>query len=425
MGRRYLRGEGHMYALVDCNNFYVSCERLFRPHLEGKPVVVLSNNDGCAVSRSNEAKALGIEMAAPIFKYRDIVKRHNVICLSSNYTLYGDISRRVMSLFDLWTPDVEVYSIDEAFLYFDAHAATRLPEISSEIRTTIKDWTGIPVSVGIGPTKTLAKAASVIAKRSKAGSFILSDPEMLKDVPVEKVCGVGPRYSEWLIENGIDTAFDLRNANEKWIRQRMSIVGQRTVLELRGIPCIELETTPPVKKNMAFARSFGRLLEHEDELQESITHYAERLSAKLRASKLAARNLFVFLETNPFRTQDRQYRASEHAVFPVPTNFTPEFTRQALNLLKKIYRPGYKYKKAGLLALELVPEDQVQGELFDTVDRERASHLMTALDGVNARHGRDSLGFAAAHMRKDWRPRFEKRSERYTTQWYELPLVHA
>lgn len=413
-----------MYALVDCNNFYVSCERLFRPHLEGKPVVVLSNNDGCAVSRSNEAKALGIQMAAPIFKHRDLVKKHNIICISSNYALYGDISRRVMSLFDQWTPDIEVYSIDEAFLQFGGLSERRLPEIAEDIRRTVRTFTGIPVSVGMGPTKTLAKAASVLAKRG-AGSFILGDHTALKDVPIEKVWGVGHRYAEWLTEHGIATAWDLRNANEHWIRKRMSVVGHRTVLELRGTPCIELEQVPPEKKNMAYARSFGRLLEREDDIRESITHYAERISEKLRKAKLAARHLLVFVETNPFRENDRQYRASLHAPFPVPTNYTPEITKHALDLFGKIFRPSYRYKKAGVLALELVPESQVQGELFDSVDRARAANLMSALDDVNARHGRDALGFAGAHVSRDWRPRFEKRSERYTTQWHELPEVAA
>ena len=210
-----------MYALVDCNNFYVSCERLFNPSLEGRPVVVLSNNDWCAVSRSNEAKALGITMAAPIFKHRDLVKQHNIVCLSSNYALYGDISRRVMSMFERWTPDLEVYSIDEAFLFFHGHAIKRLPSIAEDIRSTIFQWTGIPVSVGVGITKTLAKAASAIAKQSKSGIFFLDDHESLKGLPVGKVWGVGPSYSAMLTKHHINTAWDLREANMEWIRDKM------------------------------------------------------------------------------------------------------------------------------------------------------------------------------------------------------------
>jgi DNA polymerase V len=413
-----------MYALVDCNNFYVSCERIFQPHLIGKPVVVLSNNDGCAVSRSNEAKALGIKMAGPIFMQKELVKKHNIVCLSSNYTLYGDISRRVMSLFDRWTPDVEIYSIDEAFLKFGPRDIPRLPAIAEEMRSIIHQWTGIPVSVGIGATKTLAKAASVLAKRG-AGFFVLDNPEHLKQVPVGKVWGVGHKYSEWLIENDVHTAFDLRNSNEQWIKKRMSIVGHRMVLELRGQPCIDLEHTPPARKNMAYARTFGKLLESKDEMAESVTHYAERIAAKLRKHKLAAQNIVVFLETNPFRGQDRQYRAQANMPFPVPTSYTPELVGKAMELFERIYRPGFKYKKAGVLLLELVPESQVQGQLFDVVDRFKSKNLMSALDGINARHGRDTLGYAGAHVRKGWKPRFEKRTERFTTQWDELPQVAA
>ena len=244
-------------------------------------------------------------------------------------------------------------------------------------------------------------------------------------MPVEKVWGVGSTYAEWLTQNQCHTAWDLRNANEHWIKKRMSIVGHRMVLELRGTPCIDLEHTPPDKKNMAYARSFGRLLESKVEMQESVTHYAERISAKLRKAKLAARNVAVFLETNPFRVQDKQYRATTHAPFHVPTNFTPEIVGKVIELFEKIFRPGFRYKKAGVLMLELVPESQVQGELFDKVDRFKAKKLMTALDGVNARHGRDTLGFAGAHIGTDWKARFEKRTERFTTQWNELPVVQA
>jgi len=414
-----------MFFLVDCNNFYVSCERLFNPRLNGKPVVVLSNNDGCAVSRSNEAKALGIKMAAPIFLHRDLVKKHNIVCLSSNYVLYGDISQRVMSIFDRWTPDYEVYSVDEAFLKFRGHALKRLPTIAEEIRRTILKWTGIPVSVGIGPTKTLAKAASVLAKKSESGTFFLNDPNSLKGLSIEKVWGVGPRYSTWLKENQVHTAWDLRESDEKWIRDRMTVVGHRLVLELRGISCIDLELIRPDKKNMTYARSFGKLLEDKDEMKESVVHYAERIAAKLRKENMAARNISVFLETNPFRSQDNQYRASAVSKFPVPTNFTPEIISKAAMLFERIYRPNFKYKKAGVHLLELVPESQVQGELFDGMDRYRTGKLMKTLDQINSRHGRDTLGFATAHIRTDWKPRFEKRTGSFTTQWDELPVVIA
>jgi len=419
-----------MYALVDCNNFYVSCERRFNPKLKHVPVVVLSNNDGCAVSRSQEAKDLGIPMAAPIFKFRDIVKKHGIVCLSSNYALYGDISRRVMSIFDKWSPEVEVYSIDEAFLRFsDMEKVSKLEQYAREIRATVLQWTGIPVSVGMGATKTLAKAGSKLAKRTEGG-FMILDPaknndEHLAAVKVGDVWGVGRQYERWLVANGIHTASDLRDADEKWIRQKMTVVGHRTVLELRGTECIAMEMNPPDKKTLAHARSFGRLLEEKDEIRESVALYAESAAAKLRGEGLAAQGITVFLETNPFRFQDPQYRASKSIEFSVPTNFTPEVVDLAVTAFEKIFRPGYKYKKAGVLLLELVPESETQGELFDTVNRDRAHRLMKALDKVNASHGRATLGFAAGRMRDGWKPKYEKKTSSFTTQWDGLPVVLA
>lgn len=335
------------------------------------------------------------------------------------------MSRRVMSMFDEWTPEVEVYSIDEAFLRFTEKEVQRLPTVAAEMRKKIHRWTGVPVSVGMGPTKTLAKAASALSKKSLSGFCMLSDPEQLKDLPVDKVWGVGRKYSQWLLDNGVETAFDLRNADEQWIRQRMSVVGHRMVLELRGIPCIEFEDHPPARKNMAWARSFGRPLEGRDEMAESITYYAERIAAKLRKHHLAAAHMTVFIETNGFKPEERQYRNAASAVFPVHTNFTPELVEQAMKLFGAIYRKGFRYKKSGIVLNGLVPEDEVQGELFDKVDRSRAFKLMAALDGVNSRYGRDSLGFAAGHVKQDWKARFERRTDRYTTRWDELPIVAA
>ena len=419
-----------MYTLVDCNNFYVSCERRFNPKLKHRPVVVHSNNDGCAVSRSEEAKALGIPMAAPIFKYRDIVKKHGVVCLSSNYALYGDISRRVMSVFEKWTPEVEVYSIDEAFLRFTGtQTITGLEQVAKEIRSTVREWTGIPVSVGVGATKTLAKAGSKLAKRTESGVMILDphqdiDP-LLERLKVEDIWGVGRKYSRWLNDHEVHTALDFRNADEKWIRQKMTVVGHRTLMELRGTDCIPMELNPPNKKTLCHARSFGKLIETQSEVAESVANYAEQAAYKLRREGLAAQNISVFLETNPFRTQDPQYRAAKTIELPVPTNFTPEIVRYALAALERIFKPGYKYKKAGVLLLELVPEGQAQGELFDTVNRERTKSLMTAMDGVNGKHGRDTLGYAGGRMRKGWKPRFEKKTGSYTTQWDGLLVALA
>ena len=417
-----------MYALVDCNNFYVSCERLFNPRLEGRPVVVLSNNDGCAVSRSQEAKALGIAMAAPIFKYKDLVKKHGIVCLSSNYALYGDMSRRVMSLFEKWTPEVEVYSVDEAFLRFSpGESVSKLEQIAMEIRATALQWTGIPVSVGIGSTKTLAKAGSKLAKRSETGVMIL-DPlqdnaSYLSMLEVGDVWGVGSKYSKWLRDREILTALDLRNSDEKWIRQKMTVVGHRTLMELRGTDCIPMELNPPTKKTLCHARSFGKLIETKSEMAEAVANYAEQAAFKLRKSGLAAQSVSVFLETNPFRAQDPQYRASKTIEFPVPSNFTPEVVCFALTAFEKIFKPGFKYKKTGILLLDLVPEGQAQGELFDSVDRDRAKSLMTAMDGVNGKHGRDTLGYAGGRIRKGWKPKFEKMTSISTTRLGASPIV--
>lgn len=428
-----------MYALVDCNNFYVSVERVFDPRLEGKPVVVLSNNDGCAVSRSDEAKALGIKMAEPIFGKRDLVEKAGVICLSSNYTLYGDMSRRVSDIYGQFTPAVENYSIDESFLDFSgfpkrgpggfAASAGGFAGIAAEIRRRVRQWTGLPVCVGMGATKTLAKIANGLAKQSESGILIL-DPDqnnaaLLDRVPVGDVWGVGPAYEIWLLENGVDTAKDLRDADDRWIRKRMGVVGQRIVHELRGVSCIPMELVAPAKRNMCFARSFGRLLESEEEMREAVSHYAARASWKLRRDRLHAAMLQVFVETNPFRRQDRQYRNAYTVGLPVPTSFAPDIIGNALFAFGKIFRPGYKYKKAGILLLELVPEDTVQLGLFDAADRDKSSRLMAAFDAVNRKFGRFTLNFAGGHIRDDWRPRYEMRTPRYTTRWDELPTAWA
>ncbi len=392
--------------------------------------MVLSNNDGCAVSRSNEAKALGIEMAAPIFKFKDIVKKHGVVCLSSNYALYGDISRRIMSLFERWTPDVEVYSIDEAFLRFNGkRSESGLEQIAKEIRSTVLQWTGIPVSVGMGITKTLAKAGSKLAKKSESGVMVLApdkeNASHLESLKVEDVWGIGRQYARWLNNHGIHTAIDFRNADEQFIRQKMTVVGHRTLLELRGIECITMELNPPNKKTLCHARSFGRLLESKDEVRESLALYTELAAAKLRGECLVAQSVCVFLETNPFRTQDPQYRPSKTVEFPVPTNITPEILKYALAAFDLIFRPGYKYKKAGILLLELVPEDQAQAELFDNVNRDQANRLMTAMDGINKKHGRETLGFSAGRIRDGWQPKFENRTANYTTSWNGLLVVSS
>ncbi len=414
-----------MFALIDCNNFYVSCERVFNPKLNGKPVIVLSNNDGCAVSRSNEAKSLGIKMGEPVFLRKDFIQQNKIICLSSNYVLYGDLSHRIQSIYENFSPRIENYSIDESFLDLSDVKSESIKEIALEIKNRVYKWIGIPVCVGIGSTKTLAKLANKLAKKTIEGVQILdnSNYHLLEKFPVADVWGIGRQYANFLMASGINTANELRNANENWVRQKMSIVGHRTVLELRGVSCINLELIKPEKKALCHARSFGKLLSEKDDLREAISHYATQAAAKLRREKLIARNLSVFIETNPHRKQDKQYRNSVTTELPVPTNFTPEILHYTLFAFEKIFRTGYNYKKVGILLMELVPECNIQMEIFDKVDRNKSANLMMALDAVNRRHGRYTLNFAGGFIKSDWQPSFKMRSPRYTTQWDELPTV--
>ena len=391
-------------------------------------MVVLSNNDGCAISRSDEAKALGIAMGAPYFKFRNLARKTNIFCLSSNYELYGDMSRRVMSMFDRWSPEVEVYSIDEAFLGLRNLPPEQLSETARDICATVKQWTGIPVSVGIGPTKTLAKVANETAKREKIGGCVPSSSEissLLTALPVEKIWGIGRNLSKWLHDRDIHTALNLRDSDTRWIRKHLGVSVERTVMELRGTPCIPMDCHPKDQKAMVHARSFGRRVESREELRSAVASYAELVSAKLRREGLAAGGVSVYLSTDFHSEQDAQYHGSETLPFPVATNFTPEVLEYALKAFDKVFRRGFRYKKAGVLMLALVPQTEVQGELFDQVDRNKAARLMSALDGVHIRHGEPLLHFAAGNMTAGWKPRKENRSPRYTTCWMELPIARA
>ena len=418
-----------MYALVDCNSFFVSCERVFNPRLEGRPVVVLSNNDGCAVSRSGEAKALGVPMGAPHFKFRDLAKRHGIVCLSSNFELYADMSRRVMSLFDRWSPDVEVYSIDEAFLRLRKTSPESLSEMAKDIHATVRRWTGIPVSVGIAPTKTLAKAANGVAKKNQSGILILPPqdaPSLLAALPVGEIWGIGRNLSRWLEDHGIRRASDLGKAPEGWIRKHLGITVEKTVMELRGIPCIPLNCHPGDQRNMVHSRSFGRRVESREEVRAAVASHAERVAAKLRREGLAAQAVCVYVYTDRHREQESQYRGSATLPFQVPTNFTPEVVALALKAFDQAFHAGFRYKKAGVIMLELVRQNEVQGELFDEVDRAKANRLMSAFDSLQARHGERALHFAAAGgVGEGWKSRREFRTPRYTTKWDELPVAKA
>jgi DNA polymerase V len=419
-----------VFALVDCNTFYASCERVFQPKLAGQPIVVLSNNDGCVVARSNEAKALGIAMGVPEFQIRPMLRARRVHVFSSNYTLYGDLSQRVMETLEQFSPDLEIYSIDEAFLRLSGFTSRNLTEYGRTIRTTVKRWTGIPVSVGIAETKTLAKLANRIAKRTPDtdGVFdLLACPDrdtLLGRVAVEDVWGIGPNYARLLKQQGITTALQLREADEHWIRRHMGVVGMRVVAELRGHSCLDLEACPAPKQGITCSRTFGRSVFTLEEMEEAVSTYVSRAAEKLRREGLAATVLTVFIMTNAF-TNEPQYRNSVTCSLPVGTDTTSELIRAALRGLRTIYRDGYRYKKAGVMCTALMPARQVQPDLFDRQNRPQSKRLMAALDAINDRWGAGTLQYAASGLSKPWKTQCHHRSPAYTTNWHELPVAHA
>jgi DNA polymerase V len=417
-----------LFALIDCNNFYVSCERLFQPILHGKLVVVLSNNDGCVIARSDEAKALGIPMGLPAFKLTDLLKEHPIEVYSSNYTLYGDLSARVMTTLTQWTPEVEVYSIDEAFLQFSMVPPDALMAYGQSIRATIQQWTGIPVSIGIGLTKTLAKLANRLAKRSPEaqGVVALTSPSEIEAVlactPIEDIWGIGPGYTRRLKAHEIKTAIQLRDINDRWVRQELGIVGLRLVWELRGISCLPLALCPPPKQSLMVSRSFGRPITTLIEMREAVATYTTRAAEKLRRHHVAAGGLTVFLMTNRF-TDEPQYSNSVTIPLPVATQDTAELIGYALRGVEQIFREGYRYQKAGVILTALVPAHQVQTHLFDQHDRECSQKLMAAIDTINTAWGTGTIRYAAVGLRPGWLMRCARRSPRYTTRWEELAVV--
>jgi len=377
-----------IFALVDCNNFYVSCECLFNPAIESKPVIVLSNNDGCVVARSNEAKKLGIAMGVPAFEIADKIKRHNIELFSSNYTLYADMSSRIMQTLSAFAPNIEIYSIDEAFLGLSGIKAD-LTEYARKIRRTVKKWTGIPVSIGIGPTKTLAKVANRIAKKNADtdGVFNLTDLSsldgILASVPVEKVWGIGIKSAIKLKRAKIKTALDLRDANPGWIKQIFGVLGQRTVYELQGRCCYRLEQNPPTRKTVVVSRIFGEPVESKEKLKEATASYAARAAEKLREDQLAAAAMTVYVTTSMF-IENRCYNS--HTVqFDVATSDTMELIQAAHRCIDKLYHRGFKFKKSGVVLSGLVPQTNIQKSLLENFDTEKSRRLMQAVDAINAR----------------------------------------
>ncbi|MBN2410775.1 Y-family DNA polymerase [candidate division KSB1 bacterium] len=414
-----------IYALVDCNNFYASCERVFNPKLWTRPVAVLSNNDGCIVARSQEVKDMGIPNGAPYFKYREVLEKNNTAVFSSNYTLYGDMSQRVMEILEGFADRLEVYSIDEAFLRLNGFERFNLDEYGLNIRETVMRGTGIPVSVGIAQTKTLAKVANKLAKKNGGTYNLLGHPDI--DAVLEKfdVWGVGRQYTKFLNRYNIKNARQLKYADDNWVRKHMTVVGLRTVWELRGISCIQLEQAPPPKKEICTSRSFGKPVETISEMREAVADYTSRAAEKLRKQRSVAGNILVFITTNRFKDEP-QYTNYIQVNLPSPTSSSFDLVQHALFGLEKIFKTGYRYKKCGVLLTDICPADQVQTSLFGNNKYDpKADKLMKVMDRINRRYGTKTINIAASGYRKMWNMKRDMKSPHYTTDWNELPVVRA
>ena len=410
-----------MFALVDCNNFYASCERLFNPKLHGRAIIVLSNNDGCAIARSDEAKAIGIVMGSPAYQLQDVIKQNNVAVFSSNYTLYGDISDRVMKTLSLFVPAIEIYSIDEAFLNMQSLAYSDLYKLGVQIKQTVKKNIGIPVSVGIAPTKALAKMANRYAKKTKKeiGVHLAHNNdlinEMLAYTHIGDVWGIGHQYSLFLQKNGIKTALDFINVPEEWVRKEMTVVGQRLFHELKGTSAIEWEEEVKDKKNICTSRSFGNLLSNKDEIKEALVNYAANCALKLRQQKCCCRKVKVYVQTNQHRIEDRQYSGSITIDLNTPSNTTADIIKYASRALDIVFRPYHNYLKCGIEVLDLVSEDCIQTNLFTPAASTRQKDVMKALDKVNKSLGKEVVRMAVQGFDKKYRLKAEYLSPCYTT----------
>lgn len=417
-----------MFALVDCNNFYASCERVFKPDLNGKPVVVLSNNDGCVIARSNEAKALKIPMGAPAFKFRELFENNHVHVFSSNYALYGDMSSRVMNILATFAPDIEIYSIDEAFLRFDGLKYVDQRDYAHQIRKRVFQWTGIPISIGIAPTKALAKVANKIAKKFPSqtdGVHIIDTEEKrvkaLKWQKVEDVWGIGRRYSERLNYFGVKTAYDFTKLSDSFVRREMTVVGLRLKHDLEGRKTLELETVRD-KKAIAVTRSFDVTLTDFNSLKERVATFAVSCAEKLRKQKSHCNLVMVFLQSNPFRPDLPQYGKSIVIKTTSPTNSSIDLIHLAAQALKKIYIPGFQYKRAGVMVMGLTTSDARQLNLFEKVDP-RHEQLMKTIDFLNNSIGQQKVKFAVQSLDRTWKMKQESLSPRYTTRFDELMTV--
>ena len=412
-------------ALVDCNSFYVSCERLFKPKIQKKAVVVLSNNDGCVISRSREAKDLGIKMGEPYFKVKELVKKNKVEVYSSNYALYGDISRRVMKVLKTFSPKVEIYSIDEAFIDLSFIDEKGVEDYGREIRSRVLKWTGIPTSVGIANTKTLSKVANHIAKKEKAGVIYLNTniDEKLKKFPIEDVWGVGKQLSKFYHKNNISNAYDLKNVSNTWVKKGTNVLGAKTAMELRGIPCIDLQIDQEKRKNCCVSRSFGRKVKDLNELEESVITHCLNAAEKIRADDQIAKTITVFIRTSPFDKNRRYYSNSKTIDLAIPTSNSIELIKNAVKALTDIYKYGYAYQKAGIILSGLKDANQNDQNLLTPLLENKSKKLMKAIDYTNTKYGRYAISIAQAGLSKGWKMRREHSSKIDTASFDSLPKI--
>lgn len=390
-----------MIGLADCNNFYASCERAFDPSLEGQPIVVLSNNDGCIIARSNEAKALGFQMGQPYFEVKQLARRYDVKVFSSNFALYGDMSSRVMTILQGYVPRTEIYSVDEAFLDFEDTPECVLNDFGHEISRYVRRATGIPISLGIAPTKTLAKIASKLCKKYPKldGCCVMHRPQdiekVLRTYPIGDIWGIGRRYEKKLLSMGIHTAWEFTQLDPLWVRKHMTVVGERMWKELRGIPCIAMEDIPQPKKQIATTRSFATEMSDFDELRAALVSYSAICARKLRGQQSVCSEIMVFIHTNPFREDRPQYYLTKIEAFATPTDSSLEIAERTTRMLKEIYRKGYSYKRGGVILSSISPSLGIQASMFDEIDRDKHSKLMKTLDALNAKDGRDTVVIAS------------------------------
>jgi DNA polymerase V len=419
-------------ALIDVNNFYVSCERVFNPKLAGKPVVVLSNNDGCAVARSNEVKALGVAMGTPWFKLKDLVKQHGIIGLSSNYALYADMSNRVMSILHTFSPNQEVYSIDESFLDLSGFGSRDLIQYGQQMRRRILKWTGLPVSVGIASTKTLSKLANHCAKKRSAFNGVcnfntMTDLELdalLAQLDVGDIWGVGRKLAPQLQALGFNSVLDLKRANPQRIRQQFSVVMEKTIRELNGTVCIELEEISSPKQQIISSRSFGYAVCDYNSLAESITLYVCSAAEKLRRQHCFSGSVYIYIRTSPFKPNDPFYSNGMTIPLICPTDDSRQLVNAALWGLKQIYKPNYNYAKAGVMLGEIVSKLRVQTDLFSQIEASPKSEaLMAAMDNINRKIGKASIKLASEGFKRPWRMKQGNKSPSYTTRWEDLPAI--